>query len=359
MSADSPSDLARRGIAEAGLIADASAHLTAEVAMHLAFEQLGPFKTYLKKFFSSGSWTDADAEGLADLVGEGTGWWEHRLGPFVMAHGWDAGRYRLTASGDPESHRSSIFDRAFSGPVIPEPTPHPRKVKFTTGGRPAPGIWHVGGDSPEDPRAAAVLALPGVSDVMVAGHFVTIGLHRSESWEERLDEMIEIVTQLFWSGDSAAVDEDYSRNEMIAEARTGVSIDDLHMMDPDAPEARVAIEEALTASDPRVRRVALAVAAESDDTAWVVDTLADGYRDPARIVRRMAIDAAGDREDEPFRPLLEAAAGDEDAWIRWRALRGIRDIGVGASRATVTALASDPDFQVRFEAEAARRELSD
>ncbi len=33
----------------------------------------------------------------------------------------------------------SIFDRVFDGPVVPEATPHPRKVKFTTGGTAAPG----------------------------------------------------------------------------------------------------------------------------------------------------------------------------------------------------------------------------
>jgi HEAT repeat protein len=48
--------------------------------------------------------------------------------------------------------------------------------------------------------------------------------------------------------------------------------------------------------------------------------------------------------------LLEAALEDDDAWTRWKALRGIADIGAGSSRVTVEARAADPDFRVRLEA---------
>ncbi len=327
--------------------------------MGLEFHQLVAFKNYLKRFFSAQPWTDEDATGLADLVGDGEGWWEHQLGPFTMAHGWEAGRYRLTVTGTPTEDGRGLFDRVFSGPVIPEPTPHPRKVKFTTGGTPAPGVWYLHGDTPDDPRAAALLEEPGVTDVMVAGHFVTVGLDRTASWEQRLDGMIERITELFWTGAPNEGGTDFSRDEMIAEAGTGLTVDELHLMDPDDPSSRQRLLEALIADDPRLRRVAVAVAAESTDSEFAAETLRAAYSDRSKVVRRTAIDAAGDRADDSLRPLFEKAATDPDPWTRWRSLRALRTIGAEPSRATVEALTGDPDFQVRFEAEAARRELTD
>ena len=72
-------------------------------------------------------------------------------------------------------------------------------------------------------------------------------------------------------------------------------------------------------------------------------------------MRRTAIDAAADREDEELRPLFELAMGDDDAWTRWKAVRAVSDLGLGDSKARVAALADDPDFQVRMEVEATLR----
>ena len=46
---------------------------------------------------------------------------------------------------------------------------------------------------------------------------------------------------------------------------------------------------------------------------------------------------------------------DEDDWIRWKAVKGISEIGLGSSGPAVAALGDDPDFQVRFEVAAALR----
>ena len=72
--------------------------------------------------------------------------------------------------------------------------------------------------------------------------------------------------------------------------------------------------------------------------------------DPSRSVRRAAVDTMGDATREELRPLLETALGDADPWTRWRAVRGIAQLGAGASRAAVADLATDPDFRVRLEA---------
>jgi HEAT repeat protein len=62
---------------------------------------------------------------------------------------------------------------------------------------------------------------------------------------------------------------------------------------------------------------------------------------------------------EELRPLLEGALADADAWVRWKALRGLAEIGSRASRDNIAACADDPDFRVRLEAAAALRSTLD
>jgi HEAT repeat protein len=59
------------------------------------------------------------------------------------------------------------------------------------------------------------------------------------------------------------------------------------------------------------------------------------------------------------RPLLERALDDRDAWTRWKALRGLVDLGIEPSRAAAAPLVTDADFRVRLEAVRALRDPSD
>jgi HEAT repeat protein len=58
---------------------------------------------------------------------------------------------------------------------------------------------------------------------------------------------------------------------------------------------------------------------------------------------------------EELRPLLERALDDKDPWIRWKALRGLVELGPAASRQVIQSRAGDPDFRVRLEVAAALR----
>jgi hypothetical protein len=354
-------DATRAAIAARDLIATASAYLTGEVAVHLEFEDLGPFKTLLKRYFSSEPWTDLDADELDGLVGSrlGDGWWEHDLGGGItLAHGRREGRYRLWVGGvsDPTV---SIFDRAFDGPVIPETTPHPRKVRFAIGGDPAPGVWYRRSDPdpPGDERVKRLFAEPDVTDVMVAGDFVTVGI--SGSWERRLEPILALVTELFAAADSVAPP-DRTREELIREAShlaVTARADDLHLLDPDDVGHRERLEQAASSQDARVRRVAVVVLAEASDPTVARTAVSAGYADGSRLVRRTAIDAAADREDEDLRDVFEQALTDADAWIRWRAVRALGELSVSVSREGIASLADDPEFRVRFEvARVLRRE---
>lgn len=354
-------DATRAAIAARDLVATASGYLTGEVAVHLEFEDLGPFKTLLKRYFSNEPWTGPDADELDGLVGSrlGDGWWEHDLGSGItLAHGMRDGRYRLWVGG--VSHPTvSIFDRAFDGPVTPQATPHPRKVRFTIGGDPAPGIWYRRSDPdpPADERVKRLFAEQDTTDVMVAGDFVTVGI--SGSWERRLEPVLALVTELFAAADSVAPSH-RTREELIREAShltVAARPDDLHLLDPDDVGHRQRLERAASSEDARVRRVAVVVLAEASDPTVARTAVVAGYADGSRLVRRTAIDAAADREDEGLRDVFEQALTDADAWIRWRAVRALGEIGVSASREGVDSLADDPEFRVRFEvARVLRRE---
>ena len=247
---NAPPDLddARRRIAAADLVAAATNHLTSDLYVHLEFSDLVATKTLLKRFFSAQPWSDEDAEKLSTIllrnVPEPSGWFEHDLGSgLVLAHGFDDGVYRLWASGG-TGDEASIFDRVFSGPVQPEATPNPRHVRFVLGGVPAPGVWYRAGDDVDDSGAAALLADKDVTDVLVAGDFVAVGLRRAAMWEDRLDDLVSTVTELFWTPDRSVTElEGPTRDQLVAGQDGG----DLHLLNPDDPDSRRRLQAALGA----------------------------------------------------------------------------------------------------------------
>jgi hypothetical protein len=352
----------RKAVEQRGLIPAASAHLTTAIAMQLPFEALAGFKDALKVFFSGAPWTPADEARLSTLVTEHVteGMWEHALDDDItLAHGIVNGTYLIRLEGDAEAS-PSVFDRAFSGPVYPEATPHPRKVKFDIGGTPAPGVWHRRGEDTDDERIETLFDQDDVTDVMVAGDFVTVGIVATSSWDERLQPLLDLVTELFWDGQEQVAGE-RTRDELLEEAgRLSVSEvrpEDLHLMNPDRDEHRALLIAALGSEDSRHRRAAVATLALSGDADVAAAAVITGYREDARTVRRTAVDAAGDREEEAFRPLFEEAIFDRDAWIRWRAVRALDDIGAAASLDQIVLATADEDFQVRFEATAVWRKI--
>jgi len=355
-------DASRAAVASSGLVAEASGHLTGEVAVHVPFEDLGAFKTLLKRFFSTEIWTEEHAAELDRLVRPHMteGWWEHDLGGggLRMTHGIAAGRYLLSVTGGGAQAAPSVFDRVFEGPVVPEPTPHPRKVRFVTGGEPAPGVWYRRTDPepPDDPRVAALFDDPDVSDVMVAGDFVTVGLAAGVSWEDRLDAILARLTALFPASDRTQTPA-MTRDEMIGEGGRShtASPAELHLLDPDRPDHRERLVTALADPANAVRRVAVAVLAESGDPAMRREAVEAGWRDRSAVVRRTAIDAAAGTGDEGLRPLFERALAANDAWVRWKAVRALSELGVDPSRDAIAAHRDDSDFQVRFEVERALR----
>ncbi len=353
-------DRTRAAIVARDLVPTVSAYLTQDIAVALPFEDLAGFKALLKRFFSKASWTDENDSALAALVTPhvAEGWWEHDLGGGItVSYGYQDGRFVLTASGG-SGNAQSLFDRAFEGPVTPEATPHPRKVRFAIGGTPSPGEWYRRGDPIEDPRLTRLFAEPDVTDVMVAGDFVTVGIDRS--WEDRLEPLLALVTELYGGDDSIAAPQ-RTRAELLAEAgnTTPAVADELHLLDPDDDSHRARLEAALDDESSTVRRIAVAIFSESSDIASRNAAIDRGLADSSLLVRRTALDVAGDTVDEEFRPAFDkAAVTDPDAWSRWRAVKAIGAIGIGPSRSVIETALDDGEFRVRFEAERVLRKES-
>jgi hypothetical protein len=344
-------DTTRAAIAAKGLVPTVSAYLTEDVAIAIPFEDLADFKTLLKRFFSDAPWTELDDDAIAELVTPHVdGRWDRDLGGGIMlSYGIRDGRFVLTATGA-AAGAPSLFERAFDGPVIPEATPHPRKVRFATGGTPSPGEWYRRGDPLDDPRLSRLFAEPDVTDVMVAGDFVTVGIDRS--WEDRLEPLLALVTELY-GGDDAVAAPERTRAELLTEAgHAAATADELHLLDPDDEAHRTRLEAALDDESSSIRRIAVAILAESGDRATRESAIEHGLGDGSLRVRRMALDAAADAADEAFRPAFERAAVDDpDPWSRWRAVKAIGDLGAEPSREVVEAALGDDEFRVRFEAE--------
>lgn len=374
----------RRLAAERGLVPLAVAALTAKALGGLPVEALAPTKALLKRFFSAGDWDDAAAEALADAVGPGEGWWREALdGELTLGFGWVDGRFRLRVDGPPgeataggagAAAHGSVADAlaaSFEGDVVPEATPNPRTVAFRTGPvSGGPSREYRPAAEADDPRVARLFqAFPELSGVLVASDFVAVSVRRPDQWPALLAPVLAAVEGEFATG-GAGPDPDAPATPGMAALhhaaaaggrrgsrprtrldRAWDELGALRAADPADLERLLAASET---SDPAHRQVAAGLLSDAPPAAahraWT--RLA---RDPSRSVRRAAVDAAAGAGRDELRPLLEAALGDADAFVRWKALRGLAELVAGPSADAVRPLCDDPDFRVRLEARSALR----
>lgn len=367
---------ARQLVAERNLAAAAFGHLT-EAFMALPFEALGPVKTLLKRYLSTGPWSADDDDALAAAVGAGEGWWERELDADVsLAFGWQDGRFRVEVrSAAPAGAATpSPLDATFDGPVIPEATPNPRSIRFGFGHPVNAGAsrWYESAASAaDDPPVARLFAeFDRVTNVLVGPDFVAVGLRRPDDWEALLAPILAVVTEEFADldeGPAVPVGSAGGPAWLAGSARAGVADSDRRLtrlerawrdmgsLRPAAdPDDLAQVLDAAAGPDASRRQVAANLLREGDPVAARV-AWAHLVHDEVRAVRRATVDAIVDAGREELRPILEAALGDADAWVRWKALRGLVELGPAPSRAAIVARADDPDFRVRLEAAAALR----
>jgi hypothetical protein len=367
---DSVRDDARHEVAARGLTPIAVVHLTRDALGSIGLANLGPVKQLLKRFFSAEAWTSDDDEALADLVGSGTGWWRYELDDdFRLEFGWREGAFRM------ELPERAVGGEMFAGPVVPEATPNPRTIRFVTPPiHEGPSRWYASAAEADDERVARVFAeFDDVDNVLVGPDFVAVGLHRPDRWEQLLERMLRVVTTEFASNAVApeperlgAADVESSGGPARPRAESdrdgGRALEqawkELGTLRAAKPGDLDRIVAAVSSTNRGTRQVAARLVADADagvaEDAW--SRLLD---DPSRSVRRAAVDAMVDAERPELRALLERALLDADPWTRWKALRGLVDLGVEPSHAAVTPLADDPDFRVRLEAGRALRDAAE
>lgn len=81
--------------------------------------------------------------------------------------------------------------------VTVTPTPNPNALKFTVGAEfPAPQSFAVGAEV-DDPIAAALLGLTGVTSVFMSADFVTISKSPDAFWDEIAPDATRILEEHF------------------------------------------------------------------------------------------------------------------------------------------------------------------
>ncbi len=377
-------DGARRLVVERGLVRAAFEHLTVDAFITLPFEKLGPTKALLKRFFSTDAWDPEDDDALAAAVGPGEGSWRRDLAADVtLDYGWVDGRFFVrvasiaAAAATAAAAAPDPLAGTFDGPVVPEATPNPRSIRFHVGPLHAgPSRWYESaGAAADDPGPARLFAeFEEVANVLVGPDFVAVGLQRAADWERVLRPVLAVVTDEFADPDAAPVTG--APRVMGGPAGAGVvggdaaapqptdgkrlsrlerAWQDLGSLRPATSADDLAgVRTAAADDDPSRRQVAANLLGEADPQVAAVDW-ARLVVDPVRSVRRAAVDAVVDAGREGLRPLLETALADADAWVRWKALRGLAELGAERSRAPIEALAGDADFRIRLEVAAALR----
>jgi hypothetical protein len=78
-----------------------------------------------------------------------------------------------------------------------EPTPNPNAMKFSVG-KPVGGpMTFVAGKNADDPMAAALLELPGVTSVFATADFVTLSKSPEGSWDDIITPATNILEERF------------------------------------------------------------------------------------------------------------------------------------------------------------------
>jgi hypothetical protein len=363
---DPARDDARREVAARGLTPAAVSHLTGDALATIDLAALAPVKKLLKRYFSDDAWTSDDDDALADLVGPGDGWWRYALDDdFGLEFGWREGAFRIDVAP------RHIAGETFAGPVTPEATPNPRSIRFITPPiHEGPSRWYESAAGVDDPRVARLFAdFDDVVNVLVGPDFVAVGLRRPDQWEALLDPMLRAITIEFAAASTepeyrGAADAETTNRSSQSGSGSGIeggralerAWKELGSLRPEVPAHLERILMGASSTDSAKRQAAARVLVDAEpevaEPVW-----AGLLGDPSRGVRRATVDAMVDAARPALRPLLERALRDTDAWTRWKALRGLVDLGAAPSRAAVVPLADDPDFRVRLEAARALPDL--
>lgn len=354
-------DAARQRIAQAGLTQSAVERVSRTSFGRMPITLVDRARAQLRRFFSEGPWTVEDDAGLSGLVGPGEGWTEEELAPGVrVSYGWRFGNFKVDVQADPPAadaesgghapavqpivpvHERTLGD-TFEDFVLVEAGRNPAELRFATG----PGMTKRAGRYTRDDQgsSAAVAALFREFDeidlVRVDIGVVSVSVTEPEHWPAILLRVFDTVTSAFVSPRVIAPDRQHER-----------AVTEIGALDVASPRDLARLLDATTSPDPAFRCLA-AAKLELADPLVVVKPWTRLLEDSSRAVRRAAIRAAAHVSREDLRLLFERALVDKDPCVRYYALRGLSQIGVGRADRSVERRRLDDDLRVRFAAVAA------
>jgi hypothetical protein len=355
-------DAARLRIARAGLTQTAVERVSRTSFGRMPITLVDRARAQLRRFFSEGPWTVEDDAGLSGLVGPGEGWTEEELAPGIrLAYGWRFTQFKIEVDADAvaaepreashepaaahsvvPAHERTLGD-TFEEFVVIEAGRNPAEVRFATG----PLTTGKGGrfTRADQGSSAAVAALfrefDEIESVRLELGSVSVTLHDPERWQTILLRVFDTVTSAFVPPRVMQPDRAYER----AFAEIGA-------LDVASPRDLARLLDATSSPDAAFRRLA-AAKLEIADPLLVAQPWTHSLDDSSRAVRRAAIRAAAHVARPDLRLLFERALSDKDGCVRYYALRGLSQIGVGRADQSVERRRRDDDLRVRFAAVAA------
>lgn len=356
-------DAARLRIARAGLTQTAVERVSRTSFGRMPITLVDRARAQLRRFFSEGPWTVEDDAGLSGLVGPGEGWTEDDLAPGIrLSFGWRGGYFKIEVAADEQHDAGGAAGRATASPAAPVLPPHdrtlgdtfeefvvveagrnPSELRFATG----PVSSGKGGrfTREEQGSSAAVAALfrefDDIELVRVEPTSVSVSLAKPERWRVILLEVFDTITSVFVPPHVIQPDRQHER-----------AVAEIGGLDVSNPRDLARLLDATTSPDAAIRCLA-AAKLEVADPLLVAKPWTRSLEDSSRAVRRAAIRAAAHVARPDLRLLFERALADKDACVRYYALRGLSQIGVGRADQSVERRKLDDDLRVRFAAEAA------
>jgi hypothetical protein len=82
-------------------------------------------------------------------------------------------------------------------PVLPSSTPNPNALKFTVDATFDIPVSYAAGQSPDDPVAAPLLAIEGVTSVFMSADFVTLSKAPEADWDTIVPAATEVLEAHF------------------------------------------------------------------------------------------------------------------------------------------------------------------
>jgi hypothetical protein len=354
-------DDARVQVARRGLSATAVERVARTSFGRMPITLVDRARSQLRAFFSEDPWTVEDDAALSAIVGPGAGWSVEELAPGVrVAFGWRGGAFKVDAAVDADAasanttgesdepvaaipaHERTLGD-TFEDNLIIEEGRGPETLRFSTG----PGSTRSLGrfTREEQGELAGVAALfrefEDIDEIRLDNAYVTITITDTALWSELLLEVFDAVIENFMPRALPAPDRQYER-----------AIAELGPLDATSSRDLARLLDAVTSPNASFRQLAVAKLEEADPLV-VQKPWGHALGDSSRAVRRAAIRAAAHNARPESRLLFERALVDKDACVRYYAVRGLAQVGVGRAVESVEKRRRDDDLRVRMAAIAA------